>query len=381
MTTVTLDTEFMQQLKDYGIHDVADCFNCGSCVGACPLSGMESGFPRRLIRRAQLGLTDFEDGATWACATCNACVQQCPRDVKILALMKSLRKIVITTGAGYMPKSLHQAMLNITTVGNPFGEPAEKRGSWAIDKGVPIFTADMELLLFLGCFAGYDPLVRKTASAVVDVLKKAGIPFGILGSEECCCGESVNKSGNEELFNKLAARNIETFQKHGIKRILTISPHCYSTFKEEYPLLGGEFEVLHYTEYFAKLIKEGRIRLSRNIDSKVTYHDPCHLGRYNSIYNEPRELLRSIPGLELVEMPFTQGNSLCCGGGGGGIWREIEKEKRLSDKRLDQASKTGANTLAVACPFCKVNLEGSNMTSSQECVDVKDIAELILEAI
>ena len=238
----------------------------------------------------------------------------------------------------------------------------------------------MELLLFMGCFAGYDPLVKKAAFALINILKEADVNFGILGSQESCCGESANKAGNEDLFHKLAEKNIHTFNVNGVRRIVTISPHCYHTFKNEYPKLGGDFEVLHYTQYLAQLIKDGRLRFNKELDKRITYHDPCYLGRHNGIYNEPREVLSAISGLEVVEMPLSQEISFCCGGGGGKIWLETKKEDRISDLRLQQAITTGASILAVACPYCMVNLEDSKLVNNESIV-IKDIAELVWEAI
>ena len=379
MAATRFDSATLQELKDLGVLSMKDCFNCGSCTGICPLSKDNNRFPRTLMRHSQLGLIDFENENVWACATCRSCADQCPRDVDIIDLMKSLRKIVVQMGAGYMPKPLHRAMVNIASVGNPFGEPAEKRGVFATELGVKPFAKGTELLLFMCCYSYYDSVARRTAIAVVNILKAAGVDFGILGTEESCCGESVNKAGNEELFQKLAEKNICTFNEKGVTRIVTISPHCYQTFANEYPKLGGKFEVLHYTQYLAQLIKEGKLKLVGEPGKKVTYHDSCYLGRHNGIYDEPREVLSAIPGLELSEMPYSQKVSFCCGGGGGRIWQETKKEDRISDLRLQQAKATGADILAVACPYCMVNLEDSRLVNNENIM-VEDVAELVWQA-
>ncbi len=364
---------------------LASCFQCGLCSGICPSIAItppeNQRSVRRMLHQGNLGLIDFENKDIWTCATCGACVDRCPHGVDIMDFMESLRKIIVKLGVGYLPKSLHRAMGNLTAVGNPFGEAPENRGAWATDLGVKPFTRDMELLLFLGCYAGYDPQVRKVAHAIIHTLKKAGIRFGILGSKESCCGESVNKVGNEDLFRKLAERNIRTFTENGVTTVLTISPHCYSTFKNEYPRFEGHVEVIHYTQYFAELIEEGRLKFTKEVDKKVTYHDPCYLGRHNNIYDEPRQILNSIPGVELVEMPSSRENSLCCGGGGGRMWVDNEKDTGFSYVRMQQAIKTGASILAVACPYCMLNLEASNLANNGNTIGVKDIAELVLEAI
>ncbi|GAH06995.1 unnamed protein product, partial [marine sediment metagenome] len=228
-------------------------------------------------------------------------------------------------GVGKIPDSLRRAMTNIASVGNPFGEAREKRGDWAERLPVKPFAEGMELLYFSGCFPAYDARARKVAQATAGILEKAGVDFGILGYQEVCCGESVRKAGNEKLFQSLAQHNIGAFDENGVRRILTTSPHCYHTFKNEYPEFGRDFEIIHYTQYFARLIAEERIKFNKKLNKKVTYHDPCYLGRHNNIYDEPRQILRSIPGLELVEMPDSRQKSLCCGGGGGGIWLDTKK--------------------------------------------------------
>ena len=363
---------------------LAGCFQCGICSGICPCIPMvlpgNVMSARRMLHQGRLGLIDFEDEDIWTCATCGACVERCPRGVDIIDFMKSLRKIIVKLGVGYLPRPLRRVMGNLAGVGNPFGEAPEKRGSWARDLDVKPFTKDMELLLFLGCLAGYDPRIRKVAQAIINILKKAGITFGILGAEENCCGESVNKVGNEDLFRKLAGRNIRAFTENGVTSILTISPHCYHTFRNEYPRFEGRIEVIHYTQYLAELIEEGRLKFTREIDRKVTYHDPCYLGRHNGIYDEPRQILNAIPGLELVEMPSSRENSLCCGGGGGRMWIDNNKDRGFSYVRMQEANETGAHILAVACPYCLLNLDASNMANSDSTIGIKDVAELAWEA-
>jgi Fe-S oxidoreductase len=214
------------------------------------------------------------------------------------------------------------------------------------------------------------------------VFHKAGVKFAITGDRENCCGESVRKSGNETLFQKLASNNIAAFNESGINKIVVTSPHCYYTFKNEYPKLGGTFEVIHYTEFIAHLLKEGRLKPTKRVDAKVTYHDPCYLGRHSGVYDAPREVLKSIPGIELVEMPDHGPDSICCGGGGGRIWMETKKGERLSDLRLDQAAATGASILAAACPYCILNFEDSILTTaSLGRIEVKDISELLAESL
>lgn len=296
--------------------------------------------------------------------------------------MKALRGIVVEMGAGYCPDSLRVTLKNIAGTGNPLGEPPERRTDWAKDLDVKTFAKGTEVLYFSCCIPAYDPSIKRVARATANVLKKAGVDFGILGPRESCCGESVRKAGNESLFQTLAQSNIGAFVENGVTKIVVSSPHCYHTFKNEYPDLEGNFEVVHLTQYLAELIREGRLKPTKELNTKVTYHDPCYLGRHNNVYDEPREVLRSIPGLELVEMPDYGENSLCCGGGGGRIWMETKKGERLSDLRLEQAIEVGASILAAACPYCMLNFEDSILTTDKGAViQVKDISELVQEAL
>jgi len=220
------------------------------------------------------------------------------------------------------------------------------------------------------------------AIATANILNRAGVDFGILGPKENCCGESIRKTGDEELFRRLARENIKTFIDNGVKKILVSSPHCYHTFKNEYPEFKVNFEVIHVSQYLLELINEGRLELTKEYSKKITYHDPCYLGRHNGIYDEPREVLNKVPGLELIEMSESRENSLCCGGGGGGIWMDVPKGERFSDLRLEQAIDVGAEVLVTACPYCITMFEDSRLTrANPEVIEVKDITEVIQEVI
>jgi len=297
--------------------------------------------------------------------------------------MTALRRVIVEVGVGKVPDSLRIVFKSISAVGNPLGEPPEKRADWARDLGVKTYTKGTEILYFPCCVPAYDPIVQRVARATVNILKKADVDFGILGVKETCCGESVRKAGNESLFQSLAQSNISAFVEAGVSKIVTTSPHCYNTFKNEYPQCGGNFEVIHFSQYLAQLIKEGRLKFTKELNKRVTYHDPCCLGRQNGIYNEPRQILESIPGLELVEMVDSRENSLCCGGGcSGRVWMETKKGERFSDLRIEQAVETGASILAISCPYCMLNFEDSLLTLDKgDIIEVKDIAQLVEEAI
>jgi Fe-S oxidoreductase len=240
----------------------------------------------------------------------------------------------------------------------------------------------MEALYFVGCYLSYDPRMKKVAIATANILKKAGVDFGILGSKESCCGESIRKTGSEEVFKSLAKENIKTFIDNGVKKIIVSSPHCYHTFKNEYPEFMVNFEVVYISQYLSELINAGRLEITKEYAKKVTYHDPCYLGRHNDIYEEPRDVLKKIPGLELVEMVDSRKDSLCCGGGGGRIWMDTPKGERFSDIRLEQAHEVGAQVLVTSCPYCITNFEESRLNLEYgDALEIKDITEIIQEVI
>ena len=286
---------------------------------------------------------------------------------------------------GVVPASipnLRSVMTSLASVGNPWGQEQNDRPNWAKELGVKEFTEGTEILYFPCCYPSYEPRLRKVAQATANLLNKAGVDYGILGPKEMCCGESVRKAGNEALFKRLARENIKTFIESGVKKILVSSPHCYHTFRNEYSEFKVNFEVVHITQYLFQLIKEGRLTPSKEYKKKVTYHDPCYLGRHNGIYDEPREVLKKIPGLELKEMADTREFSLCCGMGGGRIWEETAKNERFSDIRLKQAMDIGAEVLATACPYCITIFEDSKLTMKDSAaIEIKDITEILQEVI
>jgi Fe-S oxidoreductase len=240
----------------------------------------------------------------------------------------------------------------------------------------------MELLYFVGCYYSYDPRMKKAAVATANILEKAQVDFGILGAEESCCGESIRKTGGEDVFKALARENIKTFVDNGVKKILVSSPHCYDTFKNEYPEFMVSFEVVHLSQYLLELIDQGRLELNGEYRKKITYHDPCYLGRHNGLYDEPRAVLQRVPGLELTEMTDCREDSLCCGGGGGRVWMDTPKDERFSNLRVQQATVVGAEVLVTSCPYCITNFEESRLTLDLEDVlEVKDITEVVAEVI
>jgi Fe-S oxidoreductase len=370
-------------LKEAGGDASKFCYQCGKCDTACPWNYVRRFFVRRMINQAKLGVVPFESEDLWLCATCRNCVQRCPRGVEIIDVMRAMRRLLVPDGV--VPASipnLRGIMTSLASVGNPWGQEPNDRPNWAKDLGVREFDESTELLYFPCCYPSYEPRLKKVAQATANILNKAEVDFGILGSKENCCGESVRKAGNEDLFKRLARENIKTFIEHGVKRILVSSPHCFHTFKNEYSEFKVNFEVAHISQYLFELIKEGRLQFNKEYRKKVTYHDPCYLGRHNGIYDEPREVLKRIPGIELIEMAESREDSLCCGMGGGRIWMETAKGERFSDLRLQQAIGVGAEVLVTCCPYCITQFEDSRLTLKDSGVlEIKDITEIIQEVI
>ena len=370
-------------IKEAGGEADKFCFQCGKCDTACPWNRVRTFPVRKMINQAKLGVVPFESEDLWICATCGNCVARCPRGVEIIDVMRAMRRLLVVDGV--VPASipnLRSVMTSIASVGNPWGQAPEDRASWGKDLEVREFVEGTELLYFPCCYPSYEPRLKKVSQAMATVLKRAGVDFGVLGSRELCCGESVRKAGNEDLFKRLARENIKTFIETGVRKILASSPHCYHTLKNEYSEFRVNFEVVHASQYLFQLISEGKLKLTKEYRKKVTYHDPCYLGRHNGIYDEPREALKKVPGLELVEMAESREDSLCCGMGGGRVWMETAKNERFSDLRLQQAIAVGAEVLVTACPYCISQFEDSRLTLKDgQSIEIKDITEVLQEAI
>ena len=378
--TVAPYKEAIDAIKEAGGEAFKLCYQCGLCDVVCPWNRVRQFSIRNIVRTATFGLPEIEGEDIWRCSTCGNCPEKCPRGVKQIEVGVSIRRIA--SEAGISPAPIHTVSASLGAEGNPLGEQRKNRADWAEGLSVKPFTEGMEILYFPDCYACYDPRIKKVATATANILNKAGVNFGILGTKENCCGESIRKAGDEELFKRLARENIKTFIENGVKKILVSSPHCYHTFKNEYSQFKVNFEVVHITQYLFELINEGRLKLTKELGKKITYHDPCYLGRHNGIYDEPREVLKKIPGLELIEMPDFRKDSLCCGGGGGRIWMDTPKAERFSDLRVEQAIDSGAAVLVTACPYCIMNFEDSRLTlKNGEAIEIKEITEIIQEAI
>ena len=375
--------EVIEEIEASGGDAVKRCYECGICDVVCPWNRVATFSMRRLIREATFGLSEIEREEIWRCTTCGLCPQQCPRDVRQIEGMVALRRIA--TEYGLFPpsvRSVRGVSSSLASQGNPLGEERETRGDWAEGLPVKAFKEGMEVLYFPGCYLSYDPRLKKVAAATATILNRAGVEFGILGVEENCCGESIRKTGNEELFKHLARENIKTFVDHGVTKILVSSPHCYHTFKNEYPEFMVNFDVIHISQYLFQLVHEGKLELHGEYRRRVTYHDPCYLGRHNGIFDEPREVLKRLPGLELGEMAESREDSLCCGMGGGRIWFETPVSERFSNLRLEQAIGVGAEVLVTSCPYCLTQFEDSRLLlGDSEALQIRDITEIVQEAI
>ncbi len=369
-------------IKNAGGEAFRLCFQCGFCTVSCPWNHVRTFMPHRMITQAKFGLVELGEEEWWLCSTCNMCVSRCPREVAITDIIRSVRNITLEFDYRTAPESLRSAMGSLTGSGNPWGGNRDKRADWAGDLDIPSFNEEKELLYFPCCVPAYDAKMKNVAKATSRILKETAADFGILGAKENCCGESVRKVGNTELFESLAKSNIDAFHKSGVKEIVVTSPHCYVTFKNEYPPLGGDFKIFHFTQYLANLMDKGRLTFKKAFPKKVVYHDPCYLGRHSGIYEEPRKVLDGIPGLTLMDEVNARENSLCCGGGGGRIWMETPKGERFSDILVEQALELGADVLATACPYCILNFKDSVLTLDKEDVlEVRDISEIVQEVI
>jgi len=381
--TVAPIAEIIAEVKASGGLSAKYCYQCGKCDVVCPWNRVRAFSIRKIVRQATLGLPEIELEDMWRCTTCGSCQAQCPRGVGQIPVGVALRRIA--AGYGVLPEAargVRTAAASLAADGNPISGARAERDAWAA--GLPAvkpFQEGMEFLYYVGCYHSYDPRMRRAAVATVELLDRAGVDFGILGAKESCCGESIRRTGNEERWKALAKENIKTFVDAGVKKILVSSPHCYHTFVNEYPELMVRFEVVHLTELLLELVEAGRLVFGTPFPKRVTYHDPCYLGRHNGIFDAPRELLLQVPGLELTEMADHHEKSLCCGGGGGRIWMDTPKSERFADLRLAQAKQVHADVLVTSCPYCISNFEESRLSLDDQAPDVLDITEVLQRAL
>ena len=383
METVAPFPEIIDAIKAAGGDAAKYCYTCGKCDVVCPWNRVRDFSIRKIMRQAAFGLPEIETEDIWRCTTCGTCPTECPRGVDQIAVGTAIRRIA--TEYEVFPaevKGVASAGQSLRVDGNPLAAERSARGDWAKNLKLKPFAEGMEVLYFVGCYFSYDPRMQKVAVATASLLKKAGVDFGILGSKENCCGESIRKTGNEDVFKTLARENIKTFIDAGVQRILVSSPHCYHTFVNEYPEFRVNFDVVHISEFLGELVESGRLELRGDFKKKVTWHDPCYLGRHNGIYEPPRDLLKKLGGLELAEMADHHEGSLCCGGGGGRIWMDTPKGERFADIRIAQAKEAGAEVLATSCPYCISNFEEARLgLDDDDPLVIKDLTEVLFEAL
>ncbi len=367
------------------------CLECGNCSGICPFGYLMLYPPSRMIAmlRADRFNKLLETDTIWMCVSCYACTAACPSKVPLTpGLMASIKEELLL--AGKVPDELQTALQNSQRYGNPQGESPRKRADWTLGiqpeiKLLGKVKQPVDVLWFVGDYASYHPRVQLAAKALARVLNALGVDFGILGPEESSDGDSQRLAGERGLFEMLAEKNGKIFGKYQFNQIITTDPHAYNAIKNEYPALGISYPVQHYTEFLAERIDQLKPLLQQEIKARVTYHDPCYLGRANGIFEQPRTLLEAIPGVELLEMTHNHSNSLCCGGGGGGMWLDgFQWEKahvRLSEWRVREAISAGADILTVACPYETPRFEDAVKTiQNANALKVKDIAELLAES-
>lgn len=377
MCGLVFDATLVKKIEEVGGGTASICYQCGTCTSTCPL-GVKV---RKLLREIQLGQINeaAADENVWACATCKLCEVKCPKGVNITDLLHSMR--ILAFEAHKAPAKLEQALWSIYENGNPYGGKKSERAKWAESLNVTVSGngKQSKYLLYAGCGSSYDPRLQDIPRSVTQVLQKTGADVSILGEKESCCGDAVYQIGEEAYLEELVTKNIETFKESGAETIVTISPHCLNMFRNVYPHFGTMPEVLHYTEVLSSFLDKGGLRASPKRDKHsllVTYHDPCYLGRYYGVYEEPRKILENISGLRLEEMADSKENALCCGGGGGLMWSDREDGARPSHERVMQAEQTNAAILATSCPYCVQNFEDATKTKGLQ-LKVMDVSELL----
>jgi Fe-S oxidoreductase len=406
--TATLGVSKIQDFSWKDLLDLYSCAVCGRCHVNCPaqLTGKTLS-PREVILNLKEHLLEEGPGLLagkaeapaehqaknlaggvvteeeiWACTTCGACQEVCPVDIEHIRKIIELRRNLVLEQSK-MPESAQLMLKNMQSRGHPWAgvQSLRLRGDWTTGLEIKILAEGdkADTLFWVGCTGALIERNVQATLAMTRVLKAAGVDFAVLGDAETCCGDPARRAGYEFQFQMMAEQNIATFKSHGIKEIVTTCPHCYNTIKNEYPRFGGDFEVVHYTQLIAELIKQGKLKLTSELNSRLTYHDPCYLGRYNGVYQEPRRVIKAIPKTDLKEMERSKNKSFCCGGGGGLMWIEEQRgTTKINQMRLEDALKTGADTVVTACPYCLQMFEESiELKGIKDSLKVRDLVELV----
>jgi Fe-S oxidoreductase len=387
-----------------GLLDMTSCTECGRCQSQCPAWHTDKPLsPKLLIMamrdHAMSKVVETEnlvgEGAPidldvlWSCTSCGACVEECPVDIEHVDHIVNMRRFQVLVESEF-PAELGGTFRNLEKAGNPWGANKQDREGWIAECDFPVrvvsgeLPEEVEYLFWVGCAGAYEERAKKTTKAVAELLHMAGVNFAVLGKRETCTGDPARRSGNEFLYQILSQENIETFKEtfgnRGVKKVVVTCPHCFTTIGKDYAQSGYELEMLHHTQLLNTLVKEGKLKTSpHKADQKITFHDPCYLGRHNQIYAPPRELLEA-SGCDVEEMPRNKERSFCCGGGGGRMWMEEKIGTRINLNRVDEAIDTGVPEVAVACPFCRI-MVGDGMVARQSDVEVLDVAQVLLRSV
>ncbi len=418
----------IEDLSWKSLHDSYSCTHCGRCTSVCPANttgkelspreimvqirhrthekapilvrtkAMQELAARQNTESPEVTYTDAEQEilnkkfvgdyesveALWQCTTCGACMQECPIAIEHVPAIVGMRRSLVMMDADF-PTLLQGAFANLENNFSPWAFSPHERADWAEGTGVQTVeqNPDFDVLFWVGCAGSFDDRAKKISIAFSKLMQKAEINFAILGTEEKCNGDVARRAGNEYLADMLIKMNIETLTQYNVKKIVTTCPHCFNTFKNEYPQFGMKVEVIHHTEFLNQLIKSGKLKLNKKAEKfSFTYHDSCYLGRYNEIYDAPREVLNSIPGAKIEETRRNEDRGFCCGAGGAQMFLEETVGKRVNIERTEELLETGAGTIALNCPFCMTMLtDGIKAKEKEESIKVKDISEILLEYI
>jgi Fe-S oxidoreductase len=405
LTPVSLEKEQVgaRTVNDFSWKQLLEadaCVACGRCSENCPATLSEKPLsPRNVMRsiveqvedsarhrkknghaqRLPLLENAIKDDEIWACTTCMACVEHCPVFVEPLDKIIDMRRHLVM-GKACLPTEAQPMFRNLELFGDVLGKGIAHRGDWAMNRNIPHMAeaADAEVLLWVGCSGAFHPRNQETSRAMAQILKAAGIAFGILAKDEVCCGDPARRLGDETLFLELAQKNIAAFQQYGIKKIITLCPHCLNTLKNEYPALGCEIEVVHATEYVMKLIQNKQITLKYPVANKLAIHDACYLGRYNQVYEPPRDILGALPDAQLKELDRSREKGFCCGGGGGRMWLHENIGRNINHLRSEEVVNTDIDLIGTTCPYCLVMLDdGIKSFEKEKLPKVADVIDIV----